>query len=53
MGEALTIEVRQGHDYAIVTAAGEIDKRISRGGLNMSQRRLPRAYDGFSCRRTG
>ena len=25
MGEALTIEVRQGHDYAIVTAAGEID----------------------------
>jgi anti-anti-sigma factor len=25
MGEALAIEVRQGHDYAIVTAAGEID----------------------------
>jgi anti-sigma B factor antagonist len=25
MGEALTIEVRQGHDYAIVAAAGEID----------------------------
>jgi len=25
MGEALTIEVRQGHGYAIVTAAGEID----------------------------
>ena len=25
MGEALTIEVRRGHDYAIVTAAGEID----------------------------
>ena len=25
MGEALTIEVRQGRDYAIVTAAGEID----------------------------
>ena len=25
MGEALTIEVRQGHDHAIVTAAGEID----------------------------
>jgi anti-anti-sigma factor len=25
MGEALTIEVRQGHDYTIVIAAGEID----------------------------
>jgi len=25
MGEALTIEVRQGHDHTIVTAAGEID----------------------------
>jgi anti-anti-sigma factor len=25
MGEALTIEVRQERDYAIVTAAGEID----------------------------
>jgi anti-sigma B factor antagonist len=25
MGEALTIEVRQGHGYAIMTAAGEID----------------------------
>jgi anti-anti-sigma factor len=25
MGEALTLEVRQGHDYTIVTAAGEID----------------------------
>jgi anti-anti-sigma factor len=25
MGEALTIEVRQAHDYVIVTAAGEID----------------------------
>ena len=25
MGEALTIEVRQGHDCAIVAAAGEID----------------------------
>ena len=25
MGEALTIEVRQGHGHAIVTAAGEID----------------------------